>query len=50
MWPFDEFVTTLATAPAGPESPIDALVTRVRTLSQRDDFHDDFSMLELAFA
>lgn len=50
MWPFAEFVATLATAPPGPESPMDALVTHVRAISGRDDFNDDFSMLELDFA
>ena len=50
MWPFDEFVATLTSPKEGPESPIDALVTRVRTVSQRDDFHDDFSMVELVFS
>ena len=50
MWPFDEFVATLTSPLEGSESPIDALVTRVRSVSQRDDFHDDFSMVELAFS
>jgi phosphoserine phosphatase RsbU/P len=50
MWPFDEFVATLTSPREGAESPIDALVTRVRAVSQRDDFHDDFSMVELAFS
>ena len=50
MWPFDEFVTTLTSPTEGAESPIDALVTRVRSVSQRDDFHDDFSMVELVFS
>ncbi|MFM8952936.1 MAG: SpoIIE family protein phosphatase [Planctomycetaceae bacterium] len=50
MWPFPDFVAALV-APLEPrESRIDALVKRVRALSQRDDFHDDFSMLELSFA
>ncbi len=50
MWPFEEFVTTITAQGKGPESPIDALVTRVRAVSQRDDFHDDFSMVELVFS
>ncbi|MCE9632438.1 MAG: fused response regulator/phosphatase [Planctomycetia bacterium] len=49
MWAFDEFVTTLAAAPQGPENPMDALVTHVRDLSGREDFNDDFSMMALAF-
>jgi len=50
MWPFPEFVAALTTLPDAPVSPIDALVTRVRKLAARDDFNDDFSMVELAFA
>jgi len=50
MWPFEEFVTALTTPSEGAESPIDALVSRVRSVAQRDDFHDDFSMVELVFA
>jgi hypothetical protein len=43
-------VTALTTPSEGAESPIDALVSRVRSVAQRDDFHDDFSMVELVFA
>jgi len=50
MWPFEEFVATLTAPKEGAESPIDALVTRVRAVSGRDDFHDDFSMVELVFS
>jgi sigma-B regulation protein RsbU (phosphoserine phosphatase) len=50
MWPFEEFVTALTNPSEGSESPIDALVSRVRSVAQRDDFHDDFSMVELVFA
>jgi sigma-B regulation protein RsbU (phosphoserine phosphatase) len=50
MWPFEEFVATLTAPGKGAESPIDALVTRVRSVSERDDFHDDFSMVELVFS
>jgi sigma-B regulation protein RsbU (phosphoserine phosphatase) len=50
MWPFPEFVAALVAPPEPRESSIDALVKRVRALSQRDDFHDDFSMVELSFA
>ncbi|MFM7206196.1 MAG: SpoIIE family protein phosphatase [Planctomycetaceae bacterium] len=50
MWPFDQFLAALVAPPVGRESPIDALVTVVRTVSQREDFHDDFSMVELTFA
>jgi sigma-B regulation protein RsbU (phosphoserine phosphatase) len=47
MWSFDEFLTTLTTRPNGQESRMDALVTAVRKISERDDFNDDFSMVEL---
>jgi sigma-B regulation protein RsbU (phosphoserine phosphatase) len=50
MWPFAEFEATLAGGVAGPEPPMDALLGRIRELSGRDDFHDDFSMVELVFA
>jgi len=65
MWPFAEFVAavqeeagTVAGPPgealsggkqaAGP-SPLDGLLGRIRGLSDRADFHDDFSMVELVF-
>ena len=47
MWSFDEFLTTLTARPNGQESRMDALVTAVRQISERDDFNDDFSMVEL---
>ena len=51
MWAFDDFVSTLtATPPQGPDHRLDALVTRIRAISARDDFNDDFSMVELVFA
>jgi sigma-B regulation protein RsbU (phosphoserine phosphatase) len=50
MWPFAEFVDALAGGATGPEPPMEALLGRIRELSGRDDFHDDFSMLELVFA
>jgi len=53
MWPFEAFLETLEAA-SGPEppadggaGPLDVLLGRVRDLSGREDFHDDFSMLEL---
>ena len=49
MWPFAEFLATLTSPPAGAVSPIDRLVTVIRDVSQREDFNDDFSMLELEF-
>lgn len=49
MWAFDDFLATLGRQPAGAESRMDALVSHIRDLSQRDDFNDDFSMVELRF-
>ena len=49
MWPFKDFLRTLSAPPAAAVNPMDALVTHVRTISGRDDFQDDFSMLELQF-
>lgn len=49
MWPFQDFVATLAAGAAGDASPIDSLLGRIRELSGQADFHDDFSMLELVF-
>ena len=50
MWAFEDFLTTLAAAPEGPENRMDKLVSFVRTLAGRDDFSDDFSMVELLFS
>ena len=56
MWAFSEFLATFALPPgtpaaaasqAGPDGRIDALLRRIRGISGRDDFNDDFSMLEL---
>jgi sigma-B regulation protein RsbU (phosphoserine phosphatase) len=50
MWAFDKFLATLADPPNGAENPMDRLVTHVRAISGREDFNDDFSMVELRFA
>ena len=50
MWAFDKFLATLAAPPNGAENPMDRLVTHVRAISGREDFNDDFSMVELRFA
>jgi len=47
MWPFEEFVRTVAAPPPTATNTMDALVTHVRQLSGRDEFADDFSMMEL---
>jgi sigma-B regulation protein RsbU (phosphoserine phosphatase) len=49
MWAFDDFLQTLSAPAAGAESRMDALVTHVRKISARDDFNDDFSMVEMVF-
>jgi len=49
MWGFAEFLAVLSAPPGGPENPIDGLVSAIRGISQRDDFNDDFSMVELGF-
>jgi sigma-B regulation protein RsbU (phosphoserine phosphatase) len=49
MWSFDAFLKTLAAPANGPAHPMDALVTHVREISGREDFQDDFSMVELRF-
>jgi phosphoserine phosphatase RsbU/P len=50
MWAFDDFVAALTSPPAGMAPRLDALVATIRTISARDDFNDDFSMVELAFS
>ena len=47
MWAFDEFVDTLAAGGAPAAGRMDALLAKVRELSGREDFHDDFSIMEL---
>jgi phosphoserine phosphatase RsbU/P len=49
MWPFEEFVETLAAGSGSTDGRMDALLARIRELSGRSDFHDDFSMVELVF-
>ncbi len=50
MWAFEDFLRTLAPAPVHDESPIDRLVAHIHGISGREDFNDDFSMIELRFA
>ncbi len=47
MWAFDEFLRLISKPAAGPESTMDLLVSHVRAISERDDFNDDFSMVEM---
>ncbi|MFM7108966.1 MAG: SpoIIE family protein phosphatase [Planctomycetaceae bacterium] len=50
MWPFAEFMKALTAKPSGTENPMDSLLSRIRGVSGREDFNDDFSMLDLRFA
>jgi sigma-B regulation protein RsbU (phosphoserine phosphatase) len=50
MWPFGDFLAALTAPPRGPESPIDGLVSAIRGVAQREDFNDDFSMVELRWS
>jgi sigma-B regulation protein RsbU (phosphoserine phosphatase) len=49
MWAFDAFVATMSAAANGPENRMDRLVSEIRRISEREDFSDDFSMVELVF-
>ncbi len=54
MWPFREFEETLARAAgasphSGDQGAMDSLLSHIKGLSGRDDFQDDFSMVEVAF-
>jgi sigma-B regulation protein RsbU (phosphoserine phosphatase) len=49
MWAFEDFVSQLTHPPAGASCRMDGLVAHIRKISARDDFHDDFSMVELSF-
>ena len=50
MWSFQEFVSTLTSPTTRGSSRLDALISHIRDLAGRDDFDDDFSMVELAFS
>ncbi len=51
MWPFAEFVEKLAGAAGTPgQNPLDGLLDHARSLSGREDFQDDFSMVDVVFA
>ncbi|MFO0907803.1 MAG: SpoIIE family protein phosphatase [Isosphaeraceae bacterium] len=49
MWPFSEFIEFMSRPVQSGDSGIDALVAHVRQISGRDDFADDFSMVEFRF-
>ena len=47
MWAFDDFLATLARGGGAADGRMEALLGTVRELSGREDFHDDFSIMEL---
>lgn len=47
MWAFDDFVATLARGGGAADGRMETLLGTVRELSGREDFHDDFSIMEL---
>jgi len=49
MWTFADFIATLTATPSGGEDRLEVLLARIRSISAREDFPDDFSMLSLAF-
>lgn len=49
MWPYHEFVDFLGDESHGPDGGIDRLIQHARAISGKDDFNDDFSMVELDF-
>jgi sigma-B regulation protein RsbU (phosphoserine phosphatase) len=49
MWSFDDFLAVLAAPQDGPQNRLDGLIATIRGLSGRDDFNDDFSMVQLSF-
>ena len=52
MWPFEEFLAFMKQGPheATDGSKMDRLIAHDRALQGRDEFVDDFSIVELRFA
>jgi len=50
MWPFSDFIATLKNPPREGSRRLDSVLDRIRSISARDDFQDDFSMVELVFS
>ncbi|MFM8707586.1 MAG: PP2C family protein-serine/threonine phosphatase, partial [Planctomycetia bacterium] len=50
MWPFRDVVSQLTSPPERTTCRLDALVSHVREIAGRDDFQDDFSLVELSFS
>jgi sigma-B regulation protein RsbU (phosphoserine phosphatase) len=49
MWRYTEFLESLVDPGAGSDGRMDQLISTVRRISGREDFADDFSMIEMAF-
>jgi sigma-B regulation protein RsbU (phosphoserine phosphatase) len=49
MWGFDAFAAAAALPTEGGQPRLDALLKHIRAAAARDDFNDDFSVLELSF-
>jgi sigma-B regulation protein RsbU (phosphoserine phosphatase) len=49
MWPWSEFVAFMSQPAASGASPMDALINHGRALMGKDDFADDFSIVEIQF-
>jgi sigma-B regulation protein RsbU (phosphoserine phosphatase) len=50
MWGFEAFAAAAATPPPEGTPRMDALLASIRAVAGRDDFSDDFSVLELSFS
>lgn len=50
MWGFEAFAAAAALPLKEEASRLDALLSRIRAVAGRDDFSDDFSVLELSFS
>jgi len=49
MWPMEAFTEFMARPLAAGEDRIESLAALGRSLTGRDDFEDDFSIVEVAF-
>ena len=49
-WPFHDFAALMAEPTASDVGAMDRLIATIRTLSNREGFEDDFSIVELHFA
>jgi sigma-B regulation protein RsbU (phosphoserine phosphatase) len=50
MWPYESFIQFMSQPSQPGVSDMDRLITHVRALGERDDFADDFSIVEFLFA